>query len=268
MMPVLPRWFILFTSLALLGSCSDADVAISDTTLTQATDSPLSATTSGPETTATDSPVMIMHLGEGITQGGRDDSTYRCFLDKMLRDAGIAFDFVGSRRKPADGFDYTCPTDFDQDHEAWAGAAVGGFETDMMTASVEALQPDVALILFGGQDVWMTGDPQGTTERLELFITGLQAASPDITLLVASMIPCVTPLPWCTDGYPALNDAIASFGSLSTDESTVMFVDMHTGMSTDLLRSNNLSFTDAGDEMMATRWMAALEESGVISTGG
>jgi len=57
-------------------------------------------------------------------------------------------------------------------------------------------------------------------------------------------------------------------GSLSTDESTVMFVDMHTGMSTDLLRSNNLSFTDAGDEMMATRWMAALEESGVISTGG
>ncbi len=48
----------------------------------------------------------------------------------------------------------------------------------------------------------------------------------------------------------------------------MMFVDMHTGMSTDLLRSNNLSFTDAGDEMMATRWMAALEESGVISTGG
>ena len=241
--------------LALSGSCSDSDVGNSPTT-------------SSPEMTATDSPVTIMHVGEGLTQGGRDHSTYRCFLDAMLRDAGIAFDFVGSRQKPADGYDYICPTDFDQDHEAWAGARVGGFETEMMTASVGALQPDVALIHLGSEDVWMTGDPEGTTERLELFITGLQAASPDITLLVASMIPCVTPLPWCTDGYPGLNDALASFGNLSTDESTVMFVDMHTGMSTDLLRSNNLSFTDAGDEMMATRWMAALEESGVISTGG
>jgi len=255
MRSTLLRWFILFTMLALSGSCSDADVGNSPTT-------------SSPEMTATDSPVTIMHVGEGLTQGGRDHSTYRCFLDAMLRDADIAFDFVGSRQKPADGYDYTCPTDFDQDHEAWARARVGGFETEMMTASVGALQPDVALIHLGSEDVWMTGDPEGTTERLELFITRLQAASPDITLLVASMIPCVTPLPWCTDGYPALNDALASFSNLSTDESTVMFVDMHTGMSTDLLRSNNLSFTDAGDEMMATRWMAALEESGVITTGG
>ena len=45
-----------------------------------------------------------------------------------------------------------------------------------------------------------------------------------------------------------------------------MIVDMSTGMDTDLLRSNNLSFTDAGDEAMASRWMAALEESGAIGT--
>ena len=68
--------------------------------------------------------------------------------------------------------------------------------------------------------------------------------SPNITLLVASMIPCNTPLPWCTDDYPAFNDAIASFGGLSTDESTVIVVDMTTGIGTDLLRSNNLEFTD------------------------
>jgi hypothetical protein len=208
-----------------------------------------------------------MHIGGGVTQGGRDHSTYRCFLDAMLHDAGVAFDFVGTRQKPADGFDYTCPTDFDQDHEAWLGARVGGLETDMMTESVEALQPDVALIHLGGYEVWKTGDPSGTAERLKVFITGLQAVSPDITLLVASMIPCNTPLPWCTEDYPALNDLIASFGSLSTDESTVLFVDMHTGVSTDLLRLNNLTFTDAGDQVMASRWMAALQESGAISTG-
>lgn len=268
MRSTLLRWFILFTVLALSSSCSDADAGNPNTTSTQAAENTSPATASIPETTATDSPVTIMHVGEGLTQGDRNDSTYRCFLDAMLRDAGIAFDFVGSRQKPADGYDYTCPTDFDQDHEAWVGAPLGGFETEMMTASVEALQPDVALVHLGSEEVWNTGDPDGTAEKLKSFITGLQAASPDITILVASMIPCVTPLPWCTDAYPALNDAIASFGNLSTEKSTVMSVDMRTGMSTDLLRSNNLSFTDAGDEMMASRWMAALEESGVISTGG
>jgi GNAT superfamily N-acetyltransferase len=35
------------------------------------------------------------------------------------------------------------------------------------------------------------------------------------------------------------------FGSLSTDESTVMFVNMTTGISTDLLSSNNLEITEA-----------------------
>ena len=47
----------------------------------------------------------------------------------------------------------------------------------------------------------------------------------------------------------------------------MLFVDVHTGVSTDLLRPNNLTFTDAGDQVMASRWMAALEEAGVISTG-
>ncbi len=44
--------------------------------------------------------------------------------------------------------------------------------------------------------------------------------------------PCSTPLPRCTEGYPAFNDAIASFGRLSTDESTVIVVNMHTGNGT------------------------------------
>ena len=254
--------------LLLVAGCSSG---VTDTTtpadeaITATTTSMVTATVPVPTTVA--SPVTIMHVGEGITQGGLDHSTYRCFLDTMLHDAGVAFDFVGSRQKPADGFDYTCPTDFDQDHEAWKRAIAGGMETEKMTESVEALQPDVALIQLGGTDVWRQNDPLGAAERLKLFITGLQVVNPDITLLVASMIPCNTPLPWCTEGYPALNDLIASFGSLSTDESTGMFVDMHTGMSTEFLRSNDLTFTDAGDEVMAGRWMVALEESGVISTG-
>jgi len=263
---MLRRWpTFLAASILLVAACAQDDsatTAIADSSTTQSAEP---TTTIDQEVATTASAVTIMHIGGGLTQGGGDHSTYRCFLDTLLHDAGVVFDFVGSRQKPADGYDYTCPTDFDQDHEAWAGAQVGGLETEMMTASVEALQPDVALVHLGGFDVWKRGEPLVTAGRLELFITGLQAVSPDITLLIAQMIPCVTPLPWCTEDYPALSDAIASFGSLSTDESTVMAIDMHTGVSTDLLRPDNLSFTDAGDEVLASRWMDALEESGVIT---
>ena len=266
--PIRLRWFLPFAvSALLLASCSDTEGDSSSTTSTQPTGTTQAATTTRPEVTAAVSPITIMHVGEGGTEGDQNRSTYRCFLDTMLHDAGIAFDFVGSRQKPAYGYEYSCPTDFDQDHDAWKGAIAGGMETEKMTESVEALQPDVALIHLGGDDVWRQNDPVGAAERLKLFITGLQAVSPDTTLLVASMMPCKTPLPWCTEGYPALNDLIASFGSLSTDESIVMFVDMTTGISVDLLRLNGLEFTDAGDEVMAGRWLAALEESGVISTG-
>jgi hypothetical protein len=240
------------------------------TDTTTPADEAVTTTTTSTVTTTAASAITIMHMGEGLTQGEVGVSTYRCFLDMMLHDAGVAFDFAGSRNEPQDGDvdDYGCPTDFDQDHEAWFRAVAGSMETQKMAESAEALQPDVALIYLGGTDVWHQEDPVGASERLALFITGLQAANPDITLLVASLIPCRTPLPWCVEGYPAFNDAIASFGSLSTDESRVLFVDMTTGISTDLLRSNNLSFTDEGDEMMAGRWMAALEELGVISTNG
>jgi len=220
-------------------------------------------------TTTPAAPITIMAIGEGITQGEVGNSTYRCFLDAMLHDAGVTFDFVGSRQEPQDGEvdEYGCPTDFDPDHEAWFGAVAGGMETQKMTESVEALQPDVALIHLGGTDIWRQGDPVGAAERLGSFITDLQAMNPDITLLIGTMIPCRTPLPWCIEDYPVFNDAVASFGDLSTDDSTVVVVDMQTGMSTDLLRSNNLSFTDEGNTLMAARWMAALEESGAISTG-
>lgn len=268
--PIRLRWFLPFAvSALLLASCSDTEVGSSSTTSTQPTGTAEAATTTRPEVTAAVSPIMIMHVGEGITQGEVGTSTYRCFLDMMLNDVGVAFDFVGTRQNPIDGDvdDYGCPTDFDPDHEAWFGAVAGGMETQKMTESVEALQPDVALIQLGGTDVWRQKDPVGAVERLGLFITGLQAVSPDITLLVGSLIPCRTPLSWCTDDYPVFNDTIASLESLSTDESTVMVVDLHTGISTDLLRSNNLSFTDEGDELVAARWMTALEESGVIRTG-
>ena len=234
-----------------------ADEAVTATTTS-------TVTTIVPVPTTAASPVTIMPMGDSITQGVRSWGTYRCYLDAMLRDAGIPFDFVGTRSETYAGGPYGCPTDFAQDHEGYWGSAIDRLSA-LATPSVETLQPDVALIHIGTNDLIYGHGPSTTAKDLESFIAGLQAVGPDITILVAQVIPCTEPLPYCSDDLPALNDAIGSFGNLSTNESAVIVVDMETDFDLDDLR-DPWHPTDAGDELIAGRWMAALEESGVIST--
>jgi acyl-CoA thioesterase-1 len=252
----------------LLASCSDTADDSADTTLaatTTTTAAPTTTTTAAPTTTT--APLLtIMPIGDSITSGKTGWSTYRCYLDGMLNDAGVSFDFVGRISSPYPGKPYGCATVFDQDHEGWWGKRVDEVIDDV-TASVEVLQPAVALIHLGSNDLYWGEGPASTAEELESLITGLQEVSPDITILVAQIIPCAPgPAPefdQCSDDWPAFNDAIASFASLSTDESSVIVVDMETGFSLSDLR-DQWHPTDAGDEVIASRWMTALQEAGVI----
>jgi len=211
-----------------------------------------------------------MPIGDSITSGEMGWSTYRCYLDGMLNGAGVSFDFVGSKSQPTNG-PYACPTSFDEDHESYWGQYVVGV-AHSATASVEELQPDVALIHLGTNDITGLRGPASTASKLESFITDLQAVKPDLTILVAQLIPCdamgFDPLyePQCAEDLPAFNDHLASFTSLSTDQSSVIVVDMETGFGLDLLR-DGVHPTDAGFELMAARWMTALQEAGVIGDG-
>ncbi len=212
--------------------------------------------------------LTIMPIGDSITSGETGWSTYRCYLDGMLRDAGVSFDFVGRQSAPYRTGQYGCPVVFDQDHEGWWGYTVDQVIDSGVTASVEDLQPDVALIHLGTNDLYYSQGPTSTAEELESFITGLQAVSPDITILVAQIIPCNPgPVPEygtkCSEETPAFNDLLASFTGLSTDESSVIVVDMETDFSLNDLR-DKWHPTDAGDEIMAGRWMKALQDAGVI----
>ena len=211
-------------------------------------------------------PVSIIAIGDSNTDRA-GAATYRCYLDQMLTEAGVPFDFVGGEN-PTSAILYDCPTEFDMDHEAAFGGRINEI-ADPALASVEALQPDVALVLLGGNDLrFQTRDD--APNELASFVEDLQAASPDLTILVAQLLPCVpdwrTAEERCEEFTPAFNEAIASFGELSTATSTVTVVDMHTGFSVDLISDDGVHPTDAGDEEMARRWMAALAESGAIES--
>ena len=224
-------------------------------------------------TTTTVPPLTIMPIGDSITHGEAGTATYRCYLDRMLDEAGVSFDFVGSHDANINGLEYGCPTAFDQDHEGYAGGTIGSVGS-VATFSVEDLQPDVALIHLGGNDIYEGRDPAASASRLASLITELQGVSPDITILVAQIIPCDTEQATpryaglCADEEvgPVFNDAIASFTSLSTDESSVTVVDVNTGFGPDHLR-DEWHPSDLGDRLIASRWLQALQEAGLIATG-
>ncbi len=270
------RWFIpLILVIMMLAACGDtkgggsATTPAPTTTLgssSTATMTESTTTTAVPEPTTTVHPLTIMAIGDSITAGSTGWATYRCYLNGALDDDEVAFDFVGRYSAPHRGGPYACPTVFDEDHEALWGAHIQDVVVDV-TASVEVLQPDVALVHLGTNDLSHGQGPAGTADELESFVAGLQAVSPDITILVAQIIPCDTPAVWCTEDLPAFNDAVASFAGLSTDDSSVIVVDMETGFNLSDLR-DALHPTDAGDEIMANRWMIALQEAGVIDASG
>jgi len=182
---------VLSVSAAMLPGVASADPTPKPSLEITSTDTPSTTEGSTTTTTTTVPSLTIMPIGDSITQGAVGTATYRCYLDGMLNDARVAFDFVGSRSTPDYGTEYGCPTAFDQDHEGYAGGTISSVGY-LVTLSVEDLQPDVALIHLGSNDIYEGRDPTSSTSDLASLITELQGVSPDITILVAQTIPCDT----------------------------------------------------------------------------
>lgn len=210
-------------------------------------------------------PVTIMPIGDSATDGVDGSHTYRCYLDQMLTDAEVEFDFVGSRSTPLAGDSYGCPVEFDQDHESKFAASIGGIR-DRVLDSVAQMQPDVALVLLGLGNLQASEPVDAVGGELASFVVELQQVSPDITVLVGQYFPCdrEDQAEICFERRAALNDEIASFARLSTDDSRVVVVDMHTGFALDYLQNDGLHTNEAGDEFIAIRWMTALQEIGAL----
>ena len=215
-------------------------------------------------------PLLIMPIGDSITQGMAGWQTYRCYLAGDLSDAGVDFDFVGNVNGPYEGGKSGCSEQFDEDHEA-----LWGLRADQMIPHVVSAAPvyelDVALIHLGTNDVLQFQSNSGTREELREIINHLRSANPNVVILLAQVIPC-DPVGGgdpafgtrCSVGIPNLNGEIAALAaSESTGQSPVITVNMHSGFSLGWLR-DHVHPDPQGDEFMAGRWMAALQAAGLI----
>jgi acyl-CoA thioesterase I len=198
--------------------------------------------------------VRIMPLGDSITQGGRGSGSYRRPLWFLLQEAGYRADFVGSQ-SAMQGFGVH-PTDFDTDHEAhW------GWRADEILARIEGWtannRPDIVLLHIGSNDVGTGQDIGETVREIEGIVERLRRCNPEVTVLLAQVIPCAEPE--VTDRFRRFNAALAkSAARLGTRESPVLIVDQFTGFNANTDTIDGIHPTEDGARKMAERWFAAL----------
>jgi acyl-CoA thioesterase I len=230
--------------------------------------------------------LKIMTLGNSITQGGEVNPSYRYELWKMLVDADLDFEFVGSmdtnwyREAPdtEQGADVASPvmgqeykgkkfTNRHEGHWGWATTDIlngkenpTSYKRDKgkLTEWLKGYTPDVVLMHLGTNDLIHSKTLKGTIERVELVINQLRADNDEVVIMLAK----ITPIPATfanvdsTKQYNVLIPELAS--RLSTSKSPVIVVDLNSGFNSNTFTYDSLHPNQAGEKFIAKRWFDAI----------
>ena len=138
-------------------------------------------------------PIKIMLIGDAAVEGIDSSTSYRRYLDGILRRNGHMIDFVGSRKKHHN--DQTEPDSyqFDPDHEGhWDKDST--WIAENMPRLLEGNVPDIAVIHSGtGEVVENTGDADALTDGIIRNITrvidALRSKNPMVKVFIAPPVP-------------------------------------------------------------------------------
>lgn len=195
-------------------------------------------------------PWRIMPVGDSITEGGATFSCYRLSLLKKLRDAGVAVEYVGSRKSALPSGPLA--------HEGY-----GGKDSRFLAQTVPgsfAKHPADIVLLHACHNQFADKKPiPGIIADHESMIADFRKINPNVMVFVAKPITSAK-LPKYSY-LPPLGEALAQMAKrLHTDKQPVIIVDQATGFDpskdtiADLVHPN-----EQGAEKMAQRWFAALK---------
>jgi hypothetical protein len=217
--------------------------------------------------------VSIMPLGNSITEAKKGRASYRCWLWKMLTDAGIAVDFVGSRTGVYNGriglhVESACPYEaFDEDHEGHYSWKVGDvlYGGDCYNCYPGTLGgwlkdnlPDIVLLHLGSNDIGgkgKSGEP--ALEHLGFMIDTLRAYNASVVVLLATLIG--SNIRVADNEIKAFNARIPALADRkTTDQSPVIVVDQAEGYNPSADNCDNWHPNETGEKKMARKWFEAI----------
>lgn len=194
----------------------------------------------------------IMPLGDSITHAFNNTPSYRYYLWHRLLDAGFNVDFVGSDDEAVNG----SPTelDFDQNHEGHTGKRADEIAAMAHGWAVQA-NPEIVLLHIGTNDLIAGQSVSSTLSEIEDIIEELREAVPNVTILLAQILPLNNKQSEVDD----LNDGIAALAqSLTTSESPIVVVDQNSEFTVNNDLSDGIHPTSAAESKMADNWYDAL----------
>ncbi len=213
-------------------------------------------------------PVKILCMGDSITQGGNkpEEYTYRLPLQRKLAEAGIAFDFIGSRTKGLNASatwpDTAEGRPFDADHEGYYGAKTAFVVTKVKAALPQIGTPDVVLVHLGTNDQKTTDPAAEIIAPLEDLVRELRARNPKVKVFIGQ-------LAFNGGASVKFRPLFAGMAErLSTADSPVVAIDHYKGWVENPALPGTDTFDWAhpnpqGQEKMAAKWFAAITAAGV-----
>lgn len=220
-------------------------------------------------------PYRILPLGDSITQAEADRASYRYPLWKMLIDAELAFDFVGSmdthlgmsRKGPPPQPDYQGRS-FDRDHEGhfgWTTREIirgrrfhNGSGSGKLEDWLNSYKVDIALVHLGTNDAFTNSDNTSTVNGLKQIVRTLREDNPEVIVLLAKLIP-VRRAPADAGPIESLNQAIPGVAeTMHTDESPVLIVDHYSGFDPEQDTYDGVHPNESGEKKIARRWFDAI----------
>ncbi|MEM9882419.1 MAG: GDSL-type esterase/lipase family protein [Planctomycetota bacterium] len=212
-------------------------------------------------------PLQIMLLGDELTASESGRRSYRYYLWRRLIDAGLDFDFIGTRHTNDGGTAYWPRHEgrrFDPDHEGHAGWRIdhviqgrddgrGG-----LADWLAAYTPDVAVVLLGHVDAKNDQPGEWAQREMRELIEMLRLDNDRLAVLLV----CPPPALHEAAG-PRLAELAEVYAQIAERENTaqspVRLVDLHAVLDPHRhLAIDGTQPNDAGERLMAERIAAAL----------
>jgi beta-glucanase (GH16 family)/lysophospholipase L1-like esterase len=218
-------------------------------TITPTTGTTISPTTPAgvtPTTGAggTKSQVILMPLGDSITDGGDSMGGYRLDLwKKLVQTDGDKIDFVGSLNGG--------PSDLgDKDHEGHIGWNITELD-EQINGWMTTSKPDIVLLHIGTNDLDQGASASEMESNLKKLLTDIYTAKPDTALVVSSLIITTVGEKATWTAYNAAIPGIVS--GFKSQGKNITYVDMSNSL-TEADLDDGAHPTWEGYSKMATVW--------------
>jgi lysophospholipase L1-like esterase len=218
-------------------------------------------------------PINILPLGDSITDGAGYNpahSSYRDELYELLNNAAYAFNFVGTRTS---NYNDNNGNNISLNHDGMPSIRAdqiidGGLEQASLMTKLNQYDIDIVLLHAGTNDIIQESassinDNSHATTKVEIenIITILQAKNPQVTILVAKVIPIYQNPDWSLGLNVLLTETWAD--SVSTNSSKVIIVNQHSGMTANDYSDGDLGQigvhpNQSGEDKMAQKWFDAM----------